>query len=338
MIDLTTHYMGLELFHPIVPSASPLSYDLDGICRLEDAGAPAIVLFSLFEEQIEMQSRALDYYLNYGAESYVEATSYFPESVSYEVGPESYLELIRSSKDRVNVPIIASLNGVSSGGWVRYGRMIQEAGASALELNIYYIPTDPDVTSQEIERQYVDVVAAVAGSVSIPVAVKLGPFFTSPVNMGRQLASAGANGLTLFNRFYQPDFDIQNLEVIPNLVLSRSYDMRLPLHWIALMHGQVAADLALTGGVHTYTDVLKAMMAGARVAQVASELLAHGVKRIREMQSEMIRWMEEYEYESVRQMQGSMSRLNVADPSAFERANYMRVLQSFKPDPTGKLI
>lgn len=334
-MDLSTQYLGMQLKHPIVPSASPLSEDLESIKRLEEAGAAAVVMYSLFEEQINYESSQLDHYLAYGAESFAEALSYFPEMESYNVGPDEYLELIRRAKETVGIPIIGSLNGVSSGGWVRYARLIQQAGADALELNIYYIPADPAISGAEIEAMYLDVVHQVTHSVDIPVAVKIGPFFSSMAHMARRLSEAGAKGLVLFNRFYQPDFDLENLEVVPNLKLSDSDELRLPLRWVAILYGRVPVDFAITGGVHTYRDVLKAMMAGANVAMMASALLRNGPGRIQQILEEMTRWMSEYEYESIRQMQGSMSQRNVAEPAAFERANYMKVLDSYRPDPTG---
>ncbi|MCX7798779.1 MAG: dihydroorotate dehydrogenase-like protein [Fimbriimonadales bacterium] len=337
-MNLKTHYLGLELAHPLVPSASPLSSDIDGIRRLEDAGAPAVVLFSLFEEQINLESRILDHYLAYGTESYAEALSYFPQAEQYHVGPDGYLNLIRLAKERTGIPIIANLNGVSSGGWTRYARMMEEAGADALELNIYYLPTNPDVEGSEIERMYIDVVSEVVASVRIPVAVKVGPYFSSISNMAKRFAHAGAKGLVLFNRFYQPDFDLEALEVKPNLVLSSPHELRLPLHWTAVLYGRVPLDFAITSGVHSHWEVLKALMAGASVAMTASELLAKGLGRIREIVSDLATWMTEHEYESVRQMIGSMSQINVAEPAAFERANYMKVLQSFRPDSTGILV
>lgn len=337
-MDLSTSYLGLKLNHPVVPAASPLSQSLDGIRRLEDAGAPAVVMYSLFEEQIEGESHLLDHYLTYGAESFAEALNYFPEMDSYNVGPHAYLELIRSAKAAVDMPIIGSLNGISAGGWVEYARYIQEAGADAVELNIYYIPTDPLWSGAEVEQMYLDVVRTVKANVTIPVAVKVGPYFSSFANMAHRFTEAGANGLVLFNRFYQPDFDLEQLTVTPNLVLSSQHELRLPLRWVAILHGRVATDFAITSGVHTHEDVLKGMMAGAKVVMMASELLRHGVGRIGEIVADMQRWMEEYEYESVAQMQGSMSQQNVADPAAFERANYMKVLQSWQFDPTGVLM
>jgi len=336
-MDLTTRYMGLVLKHPVVPSASPLSKDLDSMKRLEDAGAPAIVMYSLFEEQIDAESHRLDHYLSYGADSFAEALQYFPDLHSYNVGPDEYLQLIANAKQSLNIPVIASLNGVSAGGWTKYAKLMQEAGADALELNVYYIPTDPELTSAEVERMYVEVLQEVKQSVTIPVAIKVGAHFTAFANMARQLESAGADALVLFNRFYQPDFDLEALEVVPRLVLSDSDELRLPLRWVAILYGRVQTDFAITSGVHTGHDVLKAMMAGAKVAQVASELLHHGPGRIQGIVAEMRAWMEEKEYESVAQMQGSMSQKNVAEPAAFERANYMKTLASWSPDPTGTL-
>jgi dihydroorotate dehydrogenase (fumarate) len=338
MTDLSTTYLGLKLKHPVVPSASPLSQTLDGIRRLEDAGASAIVMYSLFEEQIEGESHLLDHYLTYGAESYAEAVNYFPEMDRYNVGPDAYLELLRSAKAAVDIPIIGSLNGTTAGGWVEYARLMQEAGADALELNIYYVATDPMWRGEEVERMYLDVVRSVKAQVSVPVAVKVGPYFSSFANMAKQFRDAGADALVLFNRFYQPDFDLERLSVTPNLVLSNRNELRLPLRWVAILYGRVDVDLAITSGVHTYEDVIKGVMAGANVTMMASELLRSGVWRIREIVDEMTRWMTEREYESVEEMRGSMSQKNVAEPSAFERANYMKVLQSWRFDPTGMLL
>jgi len=338
-MDVSTTYMGMKLKHPIVPSASPLSADLDGIRRLEDADAPAIVMFSLFEEQLKHESHELDHYLSYGADSFSEALSYFPQTSAYNVGPEEYLSLIRQAKGAVDIPIIASLNGVSQGGWIEYATSIEQAGADALEMNVYYIPTDPVFMSGlEVEQMYLDVLSAVRQTVSIPVAIKLSPYFSSTAYMVRRLAEEGANAMVLFNRFYQPDFDLENLEVVPHLVLSSSDEMRLPLRWVAILYGRVPVDFAITSGVHTHEDVLKVMMAGAKVAMMASELLRNGLQRIGEILGEIKHWMEQHEYESIAQMQGSMSQQNVAEPAAFERANYMKVLQSFRPDPLGQLI
>ena len=329
MVDLSTSYLGLQLKNPIVASASPISKKLDGIRALEDAGASAVVMYSLFEEQITNESLALDHYLNRGTESFAEALTYFPDMRSYNVGPDEYLDLIYKAKRAVNVPVIGSLNGVSTGGWVDIAKKIEQAGADALELNVYYIPTDVNLSSQELEQSYVDLVKDVRAQVRIPLAVKLSPYFTALPNLANRLVQAGANGLVLFNRFMQPDLDIETMEVTPNLVLSNSNELRLPLRWVAILYGRVQADMALTTGVHTAQDVLKAMMAGANVAMPASSLLMNGLSHVGTMLSDMQAWMETYEYQSVQQMRGSMSQKNVAEPSAFERANYMKALTSF---------
>jgi dihydroorotate dehydrogenase (fumarate) len=330
--------MGLTLKNPILPSASPLSRSVEHICQLEDAGAAAIVMYSLFEEEITHESHQLDHYLSYGSNSFAESLSYFPDMAAATIGAEEYLNLIGRAKRVVDIPIIASLNGVSSGGWTDYARKIEEAGADALELNIYYIPTDIGMPGAEVEQMYLDVVGDVKRSVSIPVAVKLSPYFSATANMAYRLADAGADALVLFNRFYQPDFDLENLEVVPHLVLSNPYEMRLPLRWVAILYGRVPVDFAITSGVHTHEDVLKGMMAGAKVTMMTSELLQNGLGRIEEILRGMLIWMEEREYESVFQMQGSMSQQSVAEPAAFERANYMKVLQSWRPDPAGQLF
>ncbi len=337
-MDLTTTYMGMTLEHPIVPSASPLSRTLDGIRLLEDAGAAAVVMYSLFEEQIALESHQLDHYLSYGTDSFAEALSYFPEMENYNVGPDQYLNLLSQAGQAVDIPVIGSLNGISTGGWVEYARRIEEAGADALELNIYYIPTDLALTGPEVEQMYLDVVRDVRKSVSIPLAVKLSPYFSATANMAQRLAEAGADALVLFNRFYQPDFDLENLEVTPHLVLSNSHELRLPLNWVAILYGRVPVDLAITSGVHSHEDVLKGLMAGAKVTMMASELLRNGIRRIGEIRDNLVQWMEEREYESVAQMQGSMSQQHVAEPAAFERANYMKVLDSWRPDPTGMML
>ncbi|MEZ4557499.1 MAG: dihydroorotate dehydrogenase-like protein [Caldilineaceae bacterium] len=337
-MDLSTTYMGMTLKHPVVPSASPLSQSLDGIRRMEDAGAAAIVMYSLFEEQIMGESYLVDHYLTYGTHSYAESLSYFPEMDNYNVGPEAYLELMRQAKEATDIPIIGSLNGVSTGGWVDYARRMQDAGADGLELNIYYIPTDPFMSGADVEQMYLDVVKDVKSNVTIPVAVKVGPAFSSFANMAMRLHEAGADALVIFNRFYQPDFDLERLEVVPNLVLSSSTELRLPLRWMAILHGRVPVDFAITSGVHSHEDVLKGLMAGAKTMMMASELLRNGVQRIGQVVDAMSLWLEEHEYESVSQMQGSMSQQNVAEPAAFERANYMKVLQSWQYDPTGALL
>jgi dihydroorotate dehydrogenase (fumarate) len=329
MIDLSTTYLGMPLKNPLVVSASPLSKKVDSVRRLEDAGAAALVMYSLFEEQITHESHELDHFLSRGAETYAEALSYFPELERYNLEPDTYVEHLHRVKQAVDIPIIGSLNGVSPGGWVHYAREIEQAGADALELNIYYLPTDHNISSSELEENYLALVRAVREQVRIPIALKLSPFFTSLPNIARRFVEAGADGLVLFNRFYQPDLDLERLEVVPSLTLSDSNDLRLPLRWIAILYGHVAADLALTGGVHTARDVLKAMMAGANVAMLASELIASGAGRLTEILAALWAWMEENAYESIEQMCGSMSQRAVAEPAAFERANYMRALNAF---------
>ena len=329
MVDLSTTYLGLQLKNPIVASASPLSKKVDSVKRLEDAGAAAVVMYSLFEEQIVHESQALDHFLNSGTESFAEALTYFPDLENYNVGPVEYLDLIAKLKQAVSIPVIASLNGVTTGGWVEHAKNMEEAGADALELNIYNVPTDVAVSGTDLEQSYIDLVADIRRQIHIPLAVKLSPFFTSPANMAARLARAGANGLVLFNRFYQPDLDIETLEVLPTLHLSTSGDLLLPLRWTAILYGRVKADLALTSGVHTGQDAVKAVMAGASVTMLASELIARGAGRVTEILAEMNAWMQEFEYISVTQMRGSMSQQSVADPAAFERANYMKALTSF---------
>jgi dihydroorotate dehydrogenase (fumarate) len=329
MLDLTTTYLGLPLRTPLVASASPLSKKLDSVRRLEDAGAGAVVMYSLFEEQITHESHQLDYYLSRGAHSHAEALSYFPDLEHYNLEPEAYLTHLQRVKQAVAIPVIGSLNGITTGGWVDYARRIEEAGADALELNIYYLPTDTYLSSAELEDRYVELVRAVRARVTIPLALKLSPFFTGLPNLARRFVEAGANGLVLFNRFYQPDLDLENLEVVPGVTLSTSADLRLPLRWVAILYGRVQADLALTGGVHTAEDVLKAMMAGASVAMLASALLQHGPGRLLHLLNDIQAWMEEHEYESIAQMRGSMSQRAVAEPAAFERAHYLRALTAF---------
>ncbi len=335
--DLTTEYLGLRLAHPVVPSASPLSNTLDGIRRLEDAGASAVVMHSLFEEQLVLESDQLDHYLSYFTAAFAEALDWFPEQAEYRVGPDEYLDKIRRAKESVGIPIIGSLNGVTPGGWTSYAKAMEQAGADALELNIYHIPTDPAQDGAYVEGLALDTLRDVRAEVSIPVAVKLSPFYSSTSSMCQRLSEAGANGLVLFNRFYQPDLDLEALEVVPNLTLSRSEDLRLPLRWTALLYGRISADLAITSGVHTPEDVIKGLMAGAKVTMMASELLQQGTARLGQVVEGVNRWLEEREYESVRQMQGSMSQAKSGNPVAFERANYMRVLQSWHPDPAGQL-
>ncbi len=331
MPDLTTTYLGLKLKNPLVPSPSPLMQKLDNIKRMEDAGAAAVVLHSLFEEQIIRESENLDYYLDLGSESYAEALSYHPDLQKYNTGPDGYLEHIRKAKAAVSIPVIGSLNGVSNGGWVRYAKAIQEAGADALELNMYYVAASPTQDSVAVEKMYLDLVRAVKASVTIPVAVKVGPNFSAFANFAQCLDQLGVNGLVLFNRFYQPDFDLENLDVVPDLVLSTPTELLMRLRWVAILYGRVQANMAITGGVHTASDVLKSMMAGAKVAMMTSALLERGIEHLRSVLLDLSRWMEIHEYVSIAQMCGSMSQRAVAHPAAFERANYMKVLQSYEP-------
>lgn len=333
MTDLSTTYLGLNLKNPLVASASPLSKKLDRAKKLEDAGISAIVMYSLFEEQIIHESLELDHFLNRGADSFPEALSYLPDGGMYAIKPEKYLDQVTGLKKALKIPVIGSLNGVSKGGWTRYARKIEEAGADALELNVYYIATDLDMTSSDIEDTQVELVAEVKSAVKIPLAVKISPFVTSIPNYAKRLVEAGADGLVLFNRFYQPDFDLEELEIIHSLDLSTSSDLRLPLRWISILHGKIDTDFALTSGVHSYTDVLKSMMSGAKVAMMASNLLHSGEHVIGEILSNLETWMKEHEYESIQQMQGSMSQKSVKEPAAFERANYMKVLNSFRNLP-----
>jgi dihydroorotate dehydrogenase (fumarate) len=328
VIDLSTRYLGLRLASPLVASASPLSESVDAIRAMEDAGAAAVVLSSLFEEQIVSESDALDRYLSSGADSHAEAAGYFPDIHDYRLGPDAYLEHIRRAKAAVDIPIVASLNGVSTGGWVTFAQEMQQAGADALELNIFYVPTDPRLTGAAVEQMYEDVVRDVRASVTIPLAVKLGHAFSALAHVARRLDRTGVNGLVLFNRFYLPDFDLERLEVVPRLTLSSSWELLLRLHWVAILHGHVGADLAVTGGVHEAEDVLKAMMAGARVAMMTSALLRHGIPHLGRVRAALLAWMEAHEYASIAEMQGSMSYRSVREPSAFERANYMKVLHT----------
>lgn len=333
MIDLSTSYLGLKLRSPLMASSSPFCKDIGNILRLEDSGASAVVLHSLFEEQINLESGELDRFLVETADSYGEATSYFPEMTSYNFGPEPYLNHLRKAKESCDIPVIASLNGISNGGWIRYAQMMEQAGADALELNIYYMPTDIEMTAGKVEEMYSDLVSHIKAGVRIPVSVKVGPFFTSFANVAGRLDAAGADGLVIFNRFYQPDFDLETLEVVPNLVLSDSNELRLRLHWCALLYNRIRPDIAITGGVHTAEDAIKGVMAGARVTMMTSALLRHGIPYLEKVEADMRAWMEEHEYESVRQMRGSMSVQSVAEPAAFERANYMKVLSSYSLKP-----
>ncbi len=330
MKDLSTTYLGLKLKNPLVASASPLSERVETIRRLEEAGIGAVVMYSLFEEQIIHESMELDHYLSYGTESFAEALSYLPDIGRYSVGPETYVEHLQQVKKAVNIPIIGSLNGVSSGGWIEYAQKIEAAGADALELNIYYLPFDPAMTSAQLEDNYVQLIRDVRARISIPLAVKVSPFFTGVANVLQKFAAAGADGLVLFNRFYQPDFDLDELEVVPNLVLSTSQELRMPLRWVALLYGQIKADFALTSGIHTGEDVIKAMMSGANVAMMASELLKNGIERVPAILDEVTAWMETNEYDSIEQMRGSMSAQAIRSPNALKRSNYIKELNSFR--------
>ncbi len=329
-MDLSTTYLGLKLKNPLVPSASPLSRNVDNIKRLEDAGASAVVMHSLFEEQISFEASELDHFLSHGTESYAEALSFFPEADEYNVGPDEYLEHIRAAKESSSIPIIGSLNGVSTGGWIDYAKKIEDAGADALEMNVYFVPTDAKLASPDVEKLYLDILAAVKKNIKIPVAMKLSPFFSSVSNFCKQLDEAGADGLVLFNRFYQPDINLENLEITPNLVFSTPFEMRLPLRWIAILYGNIKASMAATTGIYTGQDAIKMLMAGADVTMLCSALLTHGIDRVGMILSQMQQWMEENEYESVDMMKGSMSQKSCPEPAAFERANYMKALHSFE--------
>lgn len=328
-MDLTTTYLGLNLRTPLVPSASPLSEEISNLRRMEDAGASAVVLYSLFEEQLTHDRAELNFHLTQGTESFAEALTYFPEPESFQLGPEGYLEHIRRAKEAVDIPIIASLNGTSVGGWTNFAKQIEQAGADALELNVYYIPTDLELTGGDVEQTYLDILKMVKAEVTIPVAMKLSPFFSNLANMAKRLDHGGVDALVLFNRFYQPDFDLERLTVQPHIILSTPHALRLPLRWIAILYGHLQAKLAATSGVHTAHDVLKMLMAGASVTMLCSVLLRHGIGHIQVIERNLREWMEEHEYESVKQMQGSMSQQHCLDRSAFERAQYRRALQTY---------
>ena len=331
-MDLSTSYLGLDLKNPIVPSSSPLSRHISTLRRMEDAGAGAVVLYSLFEEEINMESKTLNEYLIQGTEIYPESITFFPEATSYRlIGPDAYLEHVQQAKAALDIPVIASLNGVSTGGWIEYARNIEQAGADALELNVYFLPTQVELEGREVEQIYLDILRDVKAVVDIPVAMKLSPYFSAMANMAKRLNDGGADGLVLFNRFYQPDLDLENLEIVPNLVLSNSHELRLPLRWIAILYGRIDADFALTTGVHTTADVLKGLAAGAAVTMMASELLQSGLGRIGEILADMALWLVENEYDSLDQLRGSLSQINVAAPAAFERANYVQVVSSYGP-------
>jgi dihydroorotate dehydrogenase (fumarate) len=329
-MDLSTTYLGLKLPSPLVVSASPLSRDVDGICRLEDAGASAVVLYSLFEEQLHQEEADLHYHMAAGTESFAESLTYFPQATEFHTGPEGYLNHIRKAKAAVGMPVIASLNGSTLGGWTKFAAEIERAGADAIECNIYYIPTDPKITAADVEKTYLDIVRTVKQTVTIPVAVKLSPFFSNLSNFARRLDDTGADALVLFNRFYQPDIDLEELEIRPNVLLSTPQSLRLPLTWIGILYGRIRASLAATGGVHGAEDVVKLLMVGANVTMLCSSLMRHGVNHLRHVERALREWMEEHEYESVAQMQGSMSQLRCPDPGAFERAQYMRAVKGMQ--------
>ena len=328
-MDLTTEYLGLKLRSPLVVSASPLSEDIDNLKRMEDAGAAAVVLYSLFEEQLRQDRLELNENMEQGTESFAESLSYFPTADEFKLGPEEYLKHIAQAKAAVRIPIIASLNASSPGGWTAYTKLIQQAGADALELNIYNIPTDPDLTGTEVEQSYIDILKAVKAEVTIPVSVKVSPFFSNFANMAAQLESAGADGLVLFNRFYQPDIDLEALEPRPNILLSTPMAMRLPLRWIAILAGRRDLSLAATSGIHRASDALKVLLTGADAAMLCSTLIRHGVQQFSVIEREMVEWLQTHEYESIQQLKGSLSQKNCANPAAFERAQYLRALSSY---------
>jgi len=328
-MDLSTYYLGLRLRTPLVVGASPLSEDIANIERMQDAGASAVVLYSLFEEQLREDRLELHRLLESGTLSSPESLTYFPENENYQLGPEEYLAHIQRAKKAVQIPIIASLNGAMDGDWTHYAKLIEQAGADALELNIYFIPTDLDTTGAEVEQTYFDILKAVKAELSIPVAVKLSPFFSNFANMAKRLDEAGADGLVLFNRFYQPDIDLDTLEVKPNILLSTPMAMRVPLRWIAILYDRVRANLAATSGIHRASDVLKMLMAGADVTMLCSVLIRHGIPQIAVIERDLMNWMEDREYISVQQLRGSLSQKNTDNPSAFERAQYMRAISSY---------
>lgn len=319
----------MTLKSPLVVSASPLSRNIDGIKRIEDSGAAAMVLYSIFEEQIENEQKELNYITTVGTESFAESLSYFPQVNDFNLGPDEYLELIRQAKESVNIPVIASINGKTMGGWTDFAKQMQSAGADGIELNIYNIPTSMELSPLELENNYLDILKAVKSAVTIPVALKLSPFFTNFAYSAKKFDEAGADSLVLFNRFYQPDINLDELEVEPHIILSNPTDLRLPMRWIAILKGRIFADLAATSGIHYGEDVIKMLLVGANVTMLCSTLLRYGVDYVKDIQQEVIEWMTEHEYESVMQLQGSMSQLNVADPSSYERAQYMKALNNY---------
>jgi len=329
-MDFTTKYLGKKLRNPLVASASPLSESIDNIKKLEDVGIGAVVLYSLFEEQIRLEQEEYNYHTTQGTESFAESLSYFPDIHDYKTGPELYLEHIVAAKKAVEIPVIASLNGSTLGGWTSYAKEMEKAGADALELNIYSIPTDPTIPGTEIEKQYVEIIKAVKSSIKIPVALKLSPFFSNMANMAKQFDEVGVDAMVLFNRFYQPDINLEDYEVVPNILLSQSQAMRLPMRWIAILRDQVKCDLAATSGIHTGTDVIKMLMVGANVAMICSSLLKHGINHVKNILDHMQQWMIEREYSSVSELQGSMSQKKTSDPSSFERAQYMKAITRYQ--------
>ena len=332
-MDLSTTYLGLKLRTPLVPSAAaPLTENLDNIKLMEDSGAAAVVLYSLFEEQLRLERMEMNDRLAQGTESYPESLTYFPEPVEFSVGPEQYLKHIAGAKAAVKIPIIASLNGSTPGGWIDYAQKIQQAGADALELNLYNIPTDLDRAAAEVEKEYAEVVKAVKSEITIPVAVKLSPFFTNFANVAKRLVDAGADGLVLFNRFYQPDIDLDTIEVKPNILLSTPMAMRLPLRWVAILHGRIKASLAATSGIHRATDVAKMLLVGADATMLCSVLMRHGIKQIALIERELKTWLEQHEYESVAQLKGSLSQKKCQDPGAFERALYLQAISTYSSE------
>jgi dihydroorotate dehydrogenase (fumarate) len=330
MIDLKTNYLGLQLRTPLVASASPLSQEIDSIRQLEDAGASAVVLYSLFEEQLRQESIELEQHLAEGTDSFAEASSFFPQPDEFRLGPEGYLNHIHRAKKAVSVPIIASLNGTTVGGWTQYAKLIEQAGADAVECNIYSIAADPELTSTQIEQQYLDILKAVKSVVKIPVAVKLSPFFSNMANMAKRLDEAGADALVLFNRFYQPDINLDELEIQPSVLLSTPQALRLPLTWIGILYGRIRPNLAATSGVHGPEDVVKLLMVGADVTMLCSTLMRNGIDHLGNIEAGLLEWMEKHEYESVQQMKGSMSQIRCPNPSAFERAQYMKAVKSIQ--------
>lgn len=330
-MDLSTRYLGMNLRSPLVPSASPLSEEIDNIKRMEDAGASAVVLHSLFEEQLRLERYELHHHLSYSTNSFAEALTFFPEPSEFHVGPEIYLDHIQKAKQAVDIPIIASLNGISVEGLIDFSEKIEDAGADALELNLYYIPTDMTLAAEQVENTYLNILKSIKAKIDIPIALKLSPFFSNIAYAAKKFDEAGVDALVLFNRFYQPDIDLESLEVRPNIILSTPHALRLPLTWIAILYGRISADIAATSGIHTAHDVIKMLMVGANITMLCSTLLRNGIEEITVIERGLLEWMEENEYESVRQMQGSMSQINCEDPSAFERSQYMRGLLTYLP-------